>query len=179
MTTLTRTMPRPSTGRRSVLLVAGALAFSSACASAPGDGVETLTVAPLDEVAYASLVHPVVERACGSASCHGKAPRGFRVYGAGALRLSEADGGPASAFTSAAEIRATYVSLVGLEPEKLNAFVAGQPRSLDEAYGLLILAKPLALERHRGGISLRKGEAAEQCILSWLMGAADPNVCAP
>jgi hypothetical protein len=142
----------------------------AACAAAPAE--ERVEVATLDEAAYASLVHPVFERTCGSADCHGNAPRGLRVYGSGALRLPGATGP-----TTPDEVRATYVSIVGLEPEKLNAFVAKQPRSAEEAYKLLVLAKPLALERHRGGISLRKGEPAEQCILSWLLGSTDAAAC--
>jgi hypothetical protein len=146
-----------------------AFAMTTACASAPNE--TSVTVAPLDDVGYL-LVHPVLERSCGSTDCHGQEPRGLRVYGSGGLRLAGASGP-----TSAAEIRATYVSIAGLEPEKLNAFTSAQPRSPDQAYHLLLLAKPLALERHRGGISLRKGEPAETCILSWLLNRTDPTAC--
>mgnify|MGYP001244146319 CR=1 FL=1 len=153
-------------------VLALALALAAGCASSPDEAPERIEVASLDEASYRALVHPVIERACGSSDCHGNEPRGLRVYGATALRLPGA-AGP----TSPDEVRATYVSIVGLEPEKLDAFVARSPRSADEAYRLLVLAKPLAIERHRGGISLRKGEPAEQCILSWLLGRADAAQC--
>lgn len=143
------------------------LALAS-CASSPEDSRVAIT--PLDETSYATLVHPVVERSCGSTQCHGMLPRGLRVYGSTALRLPNTTGP-----TSPAEIRATYESILGLEPEKLTEFT--QARSPDAAYTLLVLAKPLTLERHRGGIALRKGEAAEQCLFSWLMGQTDATAC--
>jgi hypothetical protein len=146
--------------------------ITSGCASSPDQ--ERVTVSSLDEPRYTTTVHPVFERSCGSTDCHGQEPRGLRVYGAsGGLRLAGATGP-----TTPAEIRATYVSIIGLEPERLNWFVGSQPRTTDDAYKLLILSKPLALERHRGGISLRKGEPAEQCILGWLMNQPDlTGVC--
>jgi hypothetical protein len=146
------------------LLLAGALAIG--CAGKADES--RVTIAQPDEATYDRLVHPIFEQTCGSTDCHGKAPRGLRVYGAKALRLPNETGS-----TSAAEIRATYESIVGL----LNTFLAAQPRTKDEAYHLLVLAKPLQLERHRGGISLRKGEPAEQCILSWLLGPIDEAAC--
>jgi hypothetical protein len=145
-------------------------ALAAGCGAGPEE--TRVGIAQPDEAAYDKLVHPVLEQACGSTDCHGKAPRGLRVYGAKALRLPN-ETGP----TSAAEIRSTFESIIGLEPEKLNTFLASSPRSKDDAYHLLLLAKPLQLERHRGGISLRKGEPAEQCILSWLLGPTDEAAC--
>ncbi len=155
------------------VLLAGLIALGAGClAEPPEESPDTITVASLDEASYASLVHPVMEKTCGSADCHGKQPRGLRIYGKDALRLPGEAGE-----TSRAEIRATYVSIMGLEPEKMNAFVSRQPRSADEAYKLLVLAKPLGTERHRPGVSLRKGERAEQCLFSWLMGRVDETSC--
>jgi hypothetical protein len=155
---------------RAVFLIAPVTVV--ACASSPDESPSRVEIARLDEASYATVVHPVFVRACGAADCHGTAPRGLRVYGETALRLPN-ETGP----TKPDEVRATYLSIVGLEPEKLNAFVGAEPRSTEEAYRLLVLAKPLAIERHRGGISLRKGEPAEQCILSWVLGRTDVNVC--
>jgi hypothetical protein len=150
-----------------------------ACAATPDDGSDArLPVAALDEDAYAALVQPVLEKKCGSLDCHGQLPRGLRVYGMNGLRLPNDTGNvPGVGITTAAEARATYVSVVGLEPEKLDALVGTQPRSREDAYRLLVLAKPLAVERHRGGLSLRKGEPAEQCLLSWLLGHTDAAAC--
>lgn len=144
-----------------------------ACAETPDeDGTITVSTG-LDGGAYKTQVHPVFEKACGKTDCHGKLPRGLRIYGATALRLPGATGP-----TTQEEIQATFESIEGLEPEKLNAFLGTQPRSKDAAYKLLLLGKPLQLERHRGGISLRKGEPAEVCITSWLLGTTDAAACA-
>jgi hypothetical protein len=145
----------------------------AACTPEPKN--EPIEVIPLDQASYESAVHPVFEHTCGSVDCHGKEPRGLRVYGQASLRLPGlAPGAP----TTEAEMAATYQSIIGLEPEKLNAFLSATPRTADEAYKLLLLAKPLAIERHRPGVSLRKGEPAEKCILSWLMSQVDHDACA-
>jgi hypothetical protein len=157
-----------------------AIALTTACASAPDDGAEPrLPIASLDADAYATMVQPVLEKKCGSLDCHGQLPRGLRIYGMNGLRLpNDVGNAPGVGETTPAEARATYVSIVGLEPEKTNALVGTQPRSRDDAYRLLVLAKPLAVERHRGGVSLRKGEPAEQCLLSWVLGHPDASLCA-
>ena len=159
------------------MITLGALA---ACASTPDDAsAPRLTVAELDRDTYAVAVHPVVERKCGSIDCHGQLPRGLRVYGKNGLRLpNDAGNVPGMGPTSLEEARATYVSIVGLEPEKTNELVRQQPRSSEDGYRLLLLAKPLTLERHRGGANLRKGEPAEQCLLSWVLGHTDTASCA-
>jgi hypothetical protein len=149
-----------------------AFALASACADSPVESTVEVSAA-LDGGAYKTSVHHVFEKACGKTTCHGQLPRGLRVYGASALRLPGATGP-----TTADEIQATFESIEGLEPEKLNNFLAESPRSKDDAYHLLILGKPLQLERHRGGISLRKGEPDEVCITSWLLGSVDLTACA-
>ena len=163
---------RPRTRVCAVFAVAAA-ALQLACASEPDDSnVPRLAVLGLDRTSYEAMVHPVIERQCGSVDCHGKLPRGMRVYGESGLRLAP------SGKTTSEEAQATYVSIVGLQPEKTSALGAKSPRTSEDAYDLLVLSKPLTLERHRGGLSLRKGEPAEQCILSWLLGAVDANACA-
>jgi hypothetical protein len=155
---------------KSLILLSALVAM--ACADTPEDNGTFPIVAGLDGGSYKTQVHPAIEKACGKADCHGKLPRGLRVYGATALRLPGATGP-----TTQDEIEATFQSIEGLEPEKLNAFLGTQPRTKDGAYKLLLLGKPLQLERHRGGISLRKGEPAEVCITSWLLGTTDAGAC--
>jgi hypothetical protein len=163
-----------------VVLGAFVLFGLAACAVSPDDGAEPrLPVASLDAVSYASLVQPVVEKRCGSIDCHGQLPRGLRVYGMNGLRLPNDLGNvPGVGATTPEEARATYVSIVGLEPEKVDALAGEQPRSEAAAVRLLFLAKPLALERHRGGVSLRKGEPAEECLRAWILGHPDVAPCA-
>jgi len=171
-----------NTGRRLLVallsLVTGGLALG--CASTPDDGTTpSVAVTGLDRAQYEALVQPVVERRCGSLDCHGKLPRGLRVYGMNSLRLPN-DAGLVVAIgkTTSEEAQATYASIVGLEPEKTSAFAARSPRRSEDAYALTFLSKPLERERHRGGISLRKGEPAEVCIRSWLIGLTDAEACA-
>jgi len=158
---------------RALAVLAAAASMVMACASSPDDSyTPRVAVLGLDRVSYEAMVHPVVERQCGSVDCHGKLPRGMRVYGEGGLRLGTTVGK-----TTSEEAQATYVSIVGLEPEKTSELTARTPRSAADAYDLLLLAKPLTRERHRGGLSLRMGEPAEQCISSWLLGTVDANAC--
>jgi hypothetical protein len=162
------------------LFVVALFAGNIGCASTPDDGSRPeLTVTDLDRNAYQSFVQPVMERHCGSLDCHGKLPRGLRVYGEDSLRLpNDAGLTVGNGKTTADEAQATYVSIIGLQPEKMDEFARKSPRTSDDAYGLLLLSKPLAIERHRPGASLRKGEPAERCITSWLIGAVDTAACA-
>lgn len=146
------------------------------CASNPdSSATPTLVVRDLDEQGYDQFVQPVLEQNCGSLDCHGKTARGLRIYGKNGLRLASNAAGVQP--TSPDEIRATYLSVIGLQPELWDSFVATSPRTAEDAYGLLLLAKPLAIERHRPGETLRKGEPAERCITSWLIGSTDERSC--
>ncbi len=164
-------------------LVAGAIALvvvMAACASKPDDAsTAKLALGPLSPDDYATLVHPVIERRCGSIDCHGSLPRGLRVYGETGLRLPN-DAGlvPGGGATTLEEKRATYDSIVGLQPERTNDLLLKDPRTPADAYQLSLLTKGTATERHRGGPSLQRGEPAEQCIVTWLIGHADPMLCA-
>jgi hypothetical protein len=145
-----------------------------ACATDPGDSsTPEQVVTDIDPAGY-EAVQPVLEKHCGSAECHGNLPRGLRVYGASGLRLNAPT---PTAPTTPDERRATYVSILALQPEKTDALARKSPRFADDAYDLLLLSKPLGRERHRPGATLRKGEAAEKCITSWLVGALDRPAC--
>jgi hypothetical protein len=163
--------------RRAVLVLL--VTAVAGCASRPDDGsTPELVVADLDLATYSSAVHPVLERRCGSIDCHGQLPRGLRVYGENGMRLPNTRGlTPGVGATTPEEARATYESIVGLEPEKTNQLASRTPRLLADAYDLTFLSKPLELERHRPGRSLAKGQPAEQCITSWLLGKVDRALC--
>jgi len=66
---------------------------------------------------------------------------------------------------------------MGLEPERTRDVLAGA-----DPYELLVLKKPLGIESHKGGQPIRRGDDAEQCIVSWLRADAattvDLNACA-
>jgi hypothetical protein len=103
----------------------------------------------------------------------------MRIYSANGLRLpNDAGFVPGTGTTSPDEINGNYASIVGLQPEKLNAFLAKSPRTPEDAYELIVLAKPLLFESHKGGPALSKGEPGEQCIVNWLIGTAvDQRLC--
>ncbi len=109
-------------------------------------------------------VSTVFERRCGSLDCHGSTARNLRIYSIDGLRLpNDAGLTPGQGDTTNDEITANYQSIMTLEPEATNAVVAG-----GDPYTLLVMKKPLALEKHKGGPSLRRGDDAERCIVSWL-----------
>jgi hypothetical protein len=160
-----------------VALASAALATS--CASKPDDSSEPrLVLGPVDPTTYETMVQPVFERRCGSIDCHGQLPRGLRVYGANGLRLPNDKGlVPGGGATTHDETYATYASIVALQPDRMNAFLLKTSRTPGDAYDLIVLSKALAIERHRGGPSLNKGEAAEQCIVRWLLGQPAQDLC--
>ncbi len=163
-----------------LLVLTAPVGIVASCASTPDNSATpNLAIGSLGETTYAKLVQPVVEARCGTLDCHGSLPRGLRVYGHNGLRLANDDGGgPGVLPTTPEEARATYESIVGLEPEQTNALVAKPSRTEADAYALTFIRKGTATERHRGGVALHKGEPAEQCIVTWLIGAADPTLCA-
>ena len=55
------------------------------------------------------------------------------------------------------------LGLVGAGPAPAARVLAG-----GDPYSLLIVKKPLAIEKHKGGQVIRRGDDAENCITSWL-----------
>jgi hypothetical protein len=111
-------------------------------------------------------VSTVFERHCGSLDCHGDRARNMRIYSQYGLRLNGGDGGavtPGTAATTLDEVTANYQSVMTVEPEQTNAVIDGA-----DPETLLVLKKPLAIEKHKGGQVLRKGDDAEKCIRTWL-----------
>ncbi len=106
----------------------------------------------------------VFEKRCGSLDCHGSLARNLRIYSARGLRLPN-DAGllPGVGDTSLEESTENYRSITTLEPEATNDVIDGA----DPVTTLQILKKPLEIEKHKGGASIRKGDDAERCIVSW------------
>jgi hypothetical protein len=109
-------------------------------------------------------VSTVFEKRCGSLDCHGNTGRNLRIYSSNGLRLPN-DAGlvPGQGATTIDESTANYQSILTLEPEQTNRVLDGA-----DPHTLLILKKPLALEKHKGGQVINKGDDAETCIVSWL-----------
>jgi hypothetical protein len=123
-------------------------------------------------------VSTVFEKRCGSLDCHGGIGRNLRIYSSGGLRLpNEAGLKPGTGETTLDEITANYQSIMTLEPEVTNDVIDGA-----DPYSLLIVKKPLELEKHKGGSAIRKGDDAERCIVSWLkedaLSPIDTGACA-
>jgi len=119
-------------------------------------------------------VHTFLEQRCGTLDCHGQEGRAFRLFSAGGLRLPN-DAGiyPGSTPDTPEEIAANYQSLVGLQPEQTSLVVSG----LAAPNTLLISAKPLALQTHKGGQVLAPNGSGEACLESWLVGQIDEPSC--
>jgi hypothetical protein len=125
---------------------------------------------------YVNQIHPWMNRQCGTLDCHGQVGRPFRVYGARGLRLYDRQArlAPGGADTVPEEFRASYESLIGLEPEATRRVVAGD----QEAQTLLIIRKPAgsapgqtdskAGERHKGGTVGTTEGGPLACLIAWL-----------
>lgn len=152
-----------------VLIVSGLVAATVLACSPPDKG-ELERVAAVVGSRRASPgtfrtagVSTVFEKRCGSLDCHGSIARNMRVYSARGLRLPNDGGiGPGEGETTLDEITANYQSILTLEPELTNAVIEGA-----DPLTLLVLKKPLEIEKHKGGASIRRGDDADRCIQSW------------
>lgn len=105
----------------------------------------------------------VLSRRCGSLDCHGRIARPLRIYGQNGLRLDPNDF-PGGRPRTLDESRATYLSVIGLEPERV---------------GVLVIDKAIGRERHKGGrIFADESDPGYLCLASWLRGAVDVASCA-
>jgi hypothetical protein len=119
-------------------------------------------------------VSVVLERRCGTLDCHGQVGRPLRIYGQYGLRFKgDAGSVPGVQSTTATEHEANYQSVIGLQPELMTEVVQGNAPPED----LMLLRKPLQLERHKGGAVFVDGDDAETCLRSWLAGQTNFTAC--
>ncbi len=147
------------------ILAAASVAWS--CASPPDTSRVTTILSP-DYDTYVQSVDPYLARRCGSLDCHGQLGRAYRVYGRAGLRLTTVqDGGLVSGGqpSDPEELRANYQTLVALEPEEMSRLMARQG---DNPNLLMLLRKPLRLERHKGGPAMAEDDAGYRCVIAWL-----------
>jgi hypothetical protein len=181
-------------------IAAALVPVALACSDVP-TAKDTVTVngPSLADFAGAGGVSAVIERNCGSLDCHGNDARALRIYSQYGLRkppglvttFEPTDAGPDAAPeeeeeetsdagppspgtepTTPEEVLANYQSVISLEPRIMQAVVKGA-----DPYKLLLLKKPLQIERHKGGPALSKGREAETCIVGWLKSKVDKNAC--
>lgn len=161
-----------SSVRASLLVMACAGTFAAAttpsCALIPDPDRTTSLVEP-DISLYVQHVDPFVARRCGTLDCHGQPGRAYRIYSREGLRMPSGDGEPGLVSgqqpTTVDEIRANFSSAIGLEPEQTSRVVAS---STSDPNTLMLLRKPLLLERHKGGPALAQDDAGYKCIVGWL-----------
>ncbi len=153
-----------------LMLTALALLLAN-CATPDPSALVTSTVPT--ESGFPYVAELMVHR-CGTLDCHGAVGRNLRIYGDEGLRLAASDMPCVPAGTTSAEVSADFVSVVGLEPEEMNAVLADHGASPER---LALLAKPLGLETHKGGTLFKTGDDSYACMTSWLKGATDTAAC--
>lgn len=142
---------------------------------------QIIPCAPLDEFRQVSNV---LERRCGTLDCHGEYARPLRIYGQNGLRLAtpeeldpaiaqENDTVAGGKGTTDDEVELNWRSACGIEPEKSAQVLAGQIPPED----LMLMRKPLHLERHKGEqLFISGGDAGAVCLGCWLRGLlVDPG----
>jgi hypothetical protein len=159
------------------------LAAGSACSSFDANALTYATGPDYSQFAESSSnsngqpiygVSVVLERRCGTLDCHGQVGRPLRIYGQYGLRfVDDAGDVPGLQPTTANERLANYQAVVGLQPELMTEVVQGNAPPED----LMLLRKPLQLERHKGGAVFVTGDDGDTCILSWLAGQTNFTSC--
>lgn len=116
-------------------------------------------------------VSRLLELRCGTLDCHGQVGRPLRIYGEFGLRFVEgdADNQPGTGATTETEYEANYQSVIGLQPEYMTLVY----EQIYPPEALLLIRKPLQLERHKGGAVFVSGDDAYTCLTSWLESGGD------
>ncbi len=153
-------------------LATSLLAAALTACSAPDPNATTTLVAP-DRASFDS-VQAFLDHRCGTLDCHGTRYRNLRIWGHDGMRLAFGDV-PGAAPTTEAEVDATYVAVVALEPEIMAAVVADQGANPER---LTLVRKARGTEKHAGGAIVVPGDVRDVCITSWLASATDETACA-
>jgi hypothetical protein len=112
---------------------------------------------------------------CATLDCHGQVGRPLRLFSQDGLRIVDDAGDyPGGAKETEDEIFANFTAAIGLQPELTSEVFAGNY----DPHVLLILRKPLQLERHKGGQVLQANDPGDTCLTSWLSGNVDFTACA-
>jgi len=142
----------------------------AACSLPENEGVSGLMIP--DRTTFPKVAD-ALQPSCGTLDCHGQPGRNLRLYGGRGLRLDPM-GNPADEATTEAEYRASFASLVGLEPEALDVVV--RQSGLDSEQ-LSLIRKARGVELHRGGVQMLPGDPLDRCLTSWLSGRVHEDAC--
>lgn len=135
----------------------------------PENGIGALAVPSREQF---PLVGDAMQKYCGTLDCHGQIGRNLRLYGRLGLRLP-GDGGGTFDPTTDEEYGASYLSVIGLEPETLSKVV----KKDSSPFELAVVRKPRGLELHKGSQLMSRGDALDLCIVGWLIGEASADAC--
>jgi hypothetical protein len=163
---------------RSLSAAVFAAGVELACSATPGSS-QTVTAAlpSYEEFAgadqFGSGVHVFLENQCGGLDCHGQVGRPLRIYSTNGLRLpNDADLIPGSGLVSSDELFANFSAAVNVEPAEMSRVVAGT----DAPTQLLLVKKPMGLERHKGGTRIVMGDDMYTCLTTWLLDSSQPGI---
>ena len=171
--------------RAALTFLAGAALALAACSSV--DPAAEVTVKGPSFGAQGSSFLPissVLERRCGTLDCHGSTYRPLKIYGQIGLRRPEPVGSTnvksykdyysgGSEPTTEAELFDNYLSVIGLEPEILEAVVTKK----EPPEALTLVRKPRLREKHKGGLIWTASDPGDLCLLNWLTGIEDTAPC--
>jgi hypothetical protein len=159
-----------TTGR---LLASLALVTLARCSAPPADG--RYVQQDLPDRATFSPVAQLLDVRCGSLDCHGTVGRNLRLYGSAGLRWAPADRPLVPPCITPDELDQDYLSVVGLEPETMNAVVASGGQNPEK---LTMVRKARGTEAHKGGAIWAQGDDSDSCLTSWLAGKPSSTACA-
>jgi hypothetical protein len=122
---------------------------------------------------FNSGVQGMLAMKCGGLDCHGSLGESLRIFSQYGLRLVDDAGDiPGGAATTPEEIYSNFISAISVQPELTSKVFYG----LQDPHTLLLLRKPLALERHKGGQVLQSGDPGDVCLTTWLQdGLEEPD----
>jgi hypothetical protein len=152
----------------SVLVLGACLA--AGCGLPHGEGLADLQRP--DRTSF-PLVADALQPSCGTLDCHGQRGRNLRLFGGRGLRL-DPHGNSADEPISDGEYQASFLSVVALEPEALDAVVREGAKDPER---LSLIRKARGTELHKGGVQMLPGDPLDRCLISWLEGRVRADSC--
>ncbi|MBX3199298.1 MAG: hypothetical protein KF894_14290 [Labilithrix sp.] len=145
----------------------GAFVTGTTSCAPPPDNKRFTEILQPDYPTYRTYVDAYLQRRCGTLDCHGQPGRAYRIYGFAGFRLYNVDAGLVTGQqpTTEDEVLANYQAAVALEPEEMSRLIATQGADPNM---LMLLRKPLRIERHKGGPAMAEDDAGYRCVVAWL-----------